>query len=243
MRFPLLTRYPLFTRFLPFKAVGTYRASKSVMTDTADIRIDMAATRDRMSRDVDELKARAKQRLDVVQLVRDHPWTAVGVAVALGAVIGGTGAEEKAAVATAAAVRGTIDRLRSDDEPREEEPEIVEPPREKTGLGARVAGLVGLTVAGTLDRVLNEIRAASHEWGARAPIAARPAPKSVVVPVALAALGEQALTAKAVDAVPVPNEIAPAELGLRAAAVEAVGGGTHEPPLEPGAGELGARWS
>jgi len=41
----------------------------------------------------------------------------------------------------------------------------------------------------------------------------------------------------------VPNEIAPAELGLRADAVEAVGGGTHEPPLEPGAGELGARWS
>jgi hypothetical protein len=213
-----------------------------VMTDTADIRSEMAATRDQMSRDVDELTARAKQRLDVVQLVRDHPWTAVGVAVALGAVIGGTGAEEKAAVATAAAVRGTIERLRADDEAREE-PEIVEPPREKTGLGARVAGLVGLTVAGTLDRVLDEIRAASHEWGARAPIAARPAPKSVVVPVALAALGEEALTTKAVDAVPVPNEIAPAELGLRAAAVEAAGGGTHEPPLEPGAGELGARWS
>jgi len=43
------------------------------MTDTADIRTDMAATRDRMSRDVEELKARAKQRLDVIQLVRDHP--------------------------------------------------------------------------------------------------------------------------------------------------------------------------
>ena len=44
------------------------------------------------------------------------------------------------------------------------------------------------------------------------------------------------------DAVPLPNEIAPAELGARAEAVDAMGGGTHEPPLEPGAGELGARW-
>jgi hypothetical protein len=213
------------------------------MTDTADIRTDMAATRDQMSRDVDELKVRAKQRLDVGQLVRDHPWTAVGVAVALGAVIGGTRADEKAALATAAAVRGTIDKLRSDDDPREEAPETVERSRENTGLGARLAGLVSLTVAGTLDRVLDEMRAASRDWGARASTAARPAPKSAVVPAALAALGEQALTTKAVNDVPVPNEIAPAELGLRAAAVEAVGGGTHEPPLEPGAGELGARWS
>jgi len=214
-----------------------------IMTDTADIRTDMAATRDRMSRDVEELKARAKQRLDVIQLVRDHPWAAVGAAVALGAVIGGSGAEEKAAAATAAAVRGTIDKFRSDDEPREEEPEAVEPSREKTGLGARFAGLVGLTVVGALDHVLDEMRAASRNWGAGASTSARPAPKSVVVPPALIALGEEALTNKAVNAVPVPNEIAPAELGLRAAAVEAVGGGTHEPPLEPGAGELGARWS
>jgi len=213
------------------------------MTDTADIRTDMAATRDRMSRDVEELKARAKQRLDVIQLVRDHPWAAVGAAVALGAVIGGSGAEEKAAAATAAAVRGTIDKFRSDDEPREEEPEAVEPSREKTGLGARFAGLVGLTVVGALDHVLEEMRAASRNWGAGASTSARPAPKGVVVPAALIALGEEALTNKAVNAVPVPNEIAPAELGLRAAAVEAVGGGTHEPPLEPGAGELGARWS
>ncbi|HEV8233388.1 MAG TPA: hypothetical protein VGP84_02280 [Gemmatimonadaceae bacterium] len=157
--------------------------------------------------------------------------------------IGGSGAEEKAAAATTAAVRGTIDKFRSDDEPREEEPNAVEPSREKTGLGARFAGLVGLTVVGALDHVLDEMRAASRNWGAGASNSARPAPKGVVVPAALIALGDEALTNKAVNAVPVPNEIAPAELGLRAAAVEAVGGGTHEPPLEPGAGELGARWS
>jgi len=44
-------------------------------------------------------------------------------------------------------------------------------------------------------------------------------------------------------AVPVPEEMTAAEVGLRADAVEALGGGTHEPPLEPGAGELGARWA
>ena len=231
-------------RFPPHNAGGNISCIwDMVMTDTADIRSEMAATRDQMSRDVDELTARAKQRLDVVQLVRDHPWTSVGVAVALGAMIGGTGAEEKAAMATASAVRGTIDKLRADEEPREEESEVVEPSRQKMGVGARLAGLVSLTVAGALDRVLDEMRAAARDWGARASTAARPAPRSVVVAAALTELGEQALTNKAVNAVPVPNEIAPAELGLRAAAVEAVGGGTHEPPLEPGAGELGARWS
>jgi hypothetical protein len=35
----------------------------------------------------------------------------------------------------------------------------------------------------------------------------------------------------------------PTEVDARADAVEALGGGTHEPPLEPGAGDLGARWA
>jgi hypothetical protein len=43
--------------------------------------------------------------------------------------------------------------------------------------------------------------------------------------------------------VPVPNEMMPSEVDARADAVEALGGGTHEPPLAPGAGDLGARWA
>jgi hypothetical protein len=43
--------------------------------------------------------------------------------------------------------------------------------------------------------------------------------------------------------VPVPPEMLPTEVDARADAVEALGGGTHEPPLAPGAGDLGARWA
>src|SRR5206468_11909537 len=96
------------------------------MTDTAEIRQDMAETRERMSRAIDELKSRAGQRLDVMKIVKDRPWPSLGVAVALGAVIGGSGADEKAAAATAGAVRGAIEKLRSDDGTSESKPVTVE---------------------------------------------------------------------------------------------------------------------
>jgi ElaB/YqjD/DUF883 family membrane-anchored ribosome-binding protein len=70
------------------------------MTDTSDLRQEMAATRDRMSRDIDELQSRAservesaKQRVNVAHVVREHPWPALGAAVVLGAIIGGSGAD------------------------------------------------------------------------------------------------------------------------------------------------------
>jgi len=213
------------------------------MTDTTEIRSEMASTRDQMSRDVDELKARAKQRLDVVRVVREHPWTALGVAIAVGAAVGATGAEKKVAAVSVGAARGAIEKLRSDEEPDEPQPEPVERPTERPGVGTRLGALVGVAAVGVLDRVLQEMRVAARDWGAREPRVTQLVANDVSIPAPLAALGEQALTTKAVDAIPVPNEIAPAELGLRADAVEAVGGGTHEPPLEPGAGELGARWS
>jgi hypothetical protein len=61
-------------------------------------------------------------------------------------------------------------------------------------------------------------------------VAARPTPTDTRVP-------------RAEDVVPVPREMLPTEVDARADAVEALGGGTHEPPLEPGAGDLGARWA
>jgi hypothetical protein len=212
------------------------------MTDTTEIRSEMAITRDQMSRDFDELKARAKQRLDVVRVVREHPWTSLGVAIAVGAAVGSTGAEKKAAVATVGVARGAIEKLRSDPEPRAPA-DVVESSTPKPPMGTRLGAMLGVAAVGVLDRVLHEMRMAARNWGVREPRMTRPVANDVAIPAPLAALGEQALTTKAVDAIPVPNEIAPAELGLRADAVEAVGGGTHEPPLEPGAGELGARWS
>src|SRR3954463_14056552 len=101
------------------------------MTDTSDLRQEMAATRDRMSRDIDELQSRAservesaKQRVNVAHLVREHPWPALGAAVVLGAIVGGSGADRKAAGATASgakraalasknAASGLVEKVRS----------------------------------------------------------------------------------------------------------------------------------
>src|SRR5256885_392401 len=78
------------------------------MTDTtSDIRREMAATRGRMAGDVDELKDHitsplraAKQKLDVTHVVRENPWSALGAAVVLGAVVAATGTDSKATRAT-----------------------------------------------------------------------------------------------------------------------------------------------
>jgi hypothetical protein len=177
--------------------------------------------------------------------VREHPWSALGAAVALGAFIGRSGADERAVAATKGAVSETIDKLRSRTQYDESDPRVVEEHHAKSGVGGRFAGLIGATVATTLDRVIDEMRVASRNWGARM-WTSRARDIRAAAPVAaavVATVGEKIATNRAADAVPVPEEIAPAELGLRADAVEAVGGGTHEPPLEPGAGELGARWS
>jgi hypothetical protein len=213
--------------------------------ETVRLRSEMADTRDRMSRDIEELRDHAKRRLDVAHLVREHPWPALGAAVVLGAIIGRRGADEKVASAATGAVTGTIDKLRSRGHQASSEPRVVVEPDPKPGIAARFAGLLGATVAGTLDRVIDDLRVASRDWGTR--MSTSPARAAgAAVPVAAgvdAAVGDTIATNRAADEVPVPNEMAPAELGLRADAVEAVGGGTHEPPLEPGAGELGARWS
>lgn len=256
---------------------GTLSASFTSMTDTAnEIQSEMAATRDRMADDVNELKAKAaarmhaaKERVNVTRIVREHPWSALSAAVVLGAAIGASGADEKAAAATVAgakkaagaakdaagaakdAATSTIEKLHSS------EAEVPEPPHEaevsKPGLSDRVSVMLGALVMRGLDRVLDEMRAASRQWGTRMaspsrtdrpPRAATPVPPPSR-PEIIAVREEIATsqTAAETEKVPVPNEMLPTEVGLRADAVEALGGGTHEPPLEPGAGELGARWS
>ena len=218
---------------------------------TSDIRQEMANTRDRMSRDIDQLEARAaekvsavKQRLDLGQLVRDHPWPALGAAVVLGALVGGSGADEKAAVATVAgakaaasaskdAVSGVVEKLHSSDG-AQPEALTVEPPR--PGLGERLFDGLGAMVARALDGVVEDMRHASRDWGTRMAGQSRTRePMPVTTP-----RNEVSVSA---DEVPVPREMLPTEVDARADAVEALGGGTHEPPLAPGAGDLGARWA
>src|SRR5947209_16508643 len=127
------------------------------MTDTSSIRGEMAATRREMAQAVEELEHRAtervhavKERLDVGRVVREHPWPALGAAVVLGAIVGGSGADRKAAAATASgtkraaraskdAANGVVEKVRSRGHDSDSV-ETVEAPGKKSGLVDRMTG-------------------------------------------------------------------------------------------------------
>lgn len=220
-----------------------------------------------MARDVAAIKDHvttplrtAKQRLDVAQLVREHPWPALGAAVLLGSIVGSSGADVKAASATAAgakraaraskeAASAAVEKLHSSTDDDAASPGALPPANDKPGWSTRLFDAFGASVAGGLDRVLDELRVAAREFGTRNAPPTRPAaparavPPVVVATTAVVAAREASTANDASDQVPVPNEMMPSEVDARADAVEALGGGTHEPPLAPGAGDLGARWA
>lgn len=73
---------------------------------------DVARTRARMADTVSQIEARVtgqmdavKAKLDVVQMIRDNPWTALAVATGIGAAISASGTDEKAARAAAAGAK------------------------------------------------------------------------------------------------------------------------------------------
>ena len=184
--------------------------------ETAEIVREMDATRARMARDIDQLEARAaekvqavKERLDLAQLVRDHPWPALGAAVVLGAIVGGSGADEKAAAATVAgakaaasaskdAVSDVVEKFHSSDD-AEPEALTVEPP--KPGLGERLFDGRGAMVARALDGVVEDMRHASRDWGARMAGQSRMhEPMTVATTTAVVAVAEP------VAPTPAPNE-------------------------------------
>jgi hypothetical protein len=76
---------------------------------TADVRRDIELTRERMSDTLSQLE----QKLNVVQIVRDHPWPALALAVGAGVLLSGSGADVKAAAATATATRGASSKVGS----------------------------------------------------------------------------------------------------------------------------------
>src|SRR5215207_4360704 len=74
-----------------------------VSESTAAARQEIAATRERMSGTIAELEQRVsgtidgvKQKVDVVALVRQHPWPALAAAFVAGVALSATGADRKA---------------------------------------------------------------------------------------------------------------------------------------------------
>src|SRR5436309_3215024 len=74
---------------------------------TADVRRDIELTRERMSSTLAELE----NKLNVMQIVRDHPWPALALAVGAGVLLSGSGADVKAAAATVGATKGASSKL------------------------------------------------------------------------------------------------------------------------------------
>ena len=105
---------------------------------TADVRRDIELTRERMSSTIDQLE----QKLNVVQIIRDHPWPALAVAVGAGVVLSGSKADIKAAAAAAAATKGASSKVASalDD------------------VIARVVTAASEALRGQLDHVVDDIK-------------------------------------------------------------------------------------
>jgi hypothetical protein len=76
---------------------------------TADVRRDIEQTRERMSTTLTELE----QRLNVMQVVREHPWPVLALAFGAGLALSASGSDTKAAVATLAATKGSRTRIGS----------------------------------------------------------------------------------------------------------------------------------
>lgn len=76
---------------------------------TADVRRDIELTRERMS----DTLAQLERKLNVMQVVREHPWPAVALAVGAGVLLAGSRADVKAAAATVKATGGASNKLGS----------------------------------------------------------------------------------------------------------------------------------
>jgi hypothetical protein len=74
---------------------------------TADVRRDIEQTRERMSSTIAQLE----QKLNVVQVVKDHPWPALALALGAGLALSASGSDTKAAAATLAATKGSSSKI------------------------------------------------------------------------------------------------------------------------------------
>lgn len=75
----------------------------------ADVRREIEVTRERMSTTLAELE----RKLNVAEIVRDHPWASLALAVGAGVLLSGSDRDVKAAAATVAATKGASSKLGS----------------------------------------------------------------------------------------------------------------------------------
>ena len=104
---------------------------------TTEVRADIEQTRARMSGAIAELE----RKVDVAQRVREHPWTAVGLALGAGVALSASRTDVRAAKVTADATRET-----------------------GTKLGSALDGVVAALIAGVteafhtrIDQTVNEV--------------------------------------------------------------------------------------
>jgi hypothetical protein len=76
---------------------------------TADVRRDIELTRERMSSTLAELE----RKLNVAEVVREHPWSALALAFGAGVLLSGSGRDVKAAAATVTATKGASGKIGS----------------------------------------------------------------------------------------------------------------------------------
>ena len=103
---------------------------------TTEVRADIELTRARMSDAIAELE----RKVDVTQKVKDHPWTAVGIAFGAGIALSASRADVRAATVTADATRET-----------------------GTKLGGAVDGVVAALIAGVAEAFNSRIEDAVRE--------------------------------------------------------------------------------
>jgi hypothetical protein len=144
----------------------------SVQPELEAARDDVQSARDHLHDTITELGDRitapigaVKERLDVGRMVREHPWTALGVAVGAGALVAGSGADERAAAATTRAARGgTSAALQAARRIGRAAPEDASAARvEKPGRIAMAIDAISVKLAVTLIEALREPRVAPLE--------------------------------------------------------------------------------